>query len=108
MTKEKFEARDRHYKLTPEPLSEEARRILTGSRADMIGDACVPKKQKGEATFPGKCERCGYPGEVVEVEYDFKNIGDNGHHYLRGIVCADVSACFKRTSIEQPDMVSSG
>ena len=56
----------------------------------------------------GKCERCGFPGEVVEVEFDFKTAGEQGHHFLRALVCVDVATCLTRTSIEQPDMVSSG
>ena len=56
----------------------------------------------------GKCERCGWAGEVEEAEWDFKNAGEQGHHFLRALVCVDVATCLTRTSIEQPDMVSSG
>jgi hypothetical protein len=56
----------------------------------------------------GKCERCGWAGEVEEAEFDFKNSEEWGHHFLRAMVCVDVAECLKRTSIEQPDMVSSG
>ena len=56
----------------------------------------------------GKCERCGFPGEVVEVEFDFKTAGEQRHLFLQAFVCVDVATCLTRRSIEQPDMVSSG
>ena len=58
----------------------------------------------------GKCERCGFPGEVVEVEFNFKEAGTQAHYHFPALVCANVSVCLKRTSIgrEEPDMVSSG
>ena len=79
-------------------------------------------KEKFEAIRTwGKCECCGWVGEVEEAEWDFKNARDQGHHFLRALVCVDASECLKRTSIEhlyyhtldnlqgeQPDMVSSG
>lgn len=36
-------SRGRHYKLTPEPLSDEARNILTGGRDEMIAHATSPE-----------------------------------------------------------------
>jgi hypothetical protein len=54
----------------------------------------------------GKCERCGWVGEVEEVRVLVGKL--KGQHCIRGVVCVDSSECLKRASIEQPDMVSSG
>ena len=56
----------------------------------------------------GKCARCGYVGQVQKATFDFRNANEQGHHFLQALVCVDVARCLKRTSIEQPDMVSSG
>lgn len=51
----------RHYKVAPEPLSEEARRILTGGRDEMIKHATAQSKWTRS-----KCPICkrGYPHKV--------------------------------------------
>ena len=56
----------------------------------------------------GQCKRCGWAGEVKEATFDFKDGSEKGRHYPQALVCVDVAECLKRTSIEQPDMVSSG
>jgi len=52
---------DRHYGLAPEPLSEEARRILTGGRDEMIKHATAQDKWARS-----NCPICGreYPHKV--------------------------------------------
>ena len=50
---------DRHYKLAPEPLSEEARRVLTGSRDKMMSS-------KGT----------GIEGQVLEAIKEVLNFND--------------------------------
>ncbi len=61
---------DRHYGLIPEPLSEEARRILTGGRDEMIANATTTRRNT--------CKQCGYTSAQDFDGYCFQCAVDNG------------------------------
>lgn len=62
---------DRHYGLTPEPLSEEARRLLTGGRDEMMRDATKPKREDKIMENTRELCSCGNPQSYpVPHEHD--------------------------------------